>query len=209
MSEYTNFVRDFPARCREVLKMAEGPARLRGREVTLLLMAAASAFIVPFERLKPDEEPHASPHPSGDRERFPEMAEAVSNLLNKPFLASELWQNQNAESWRVGELASIAGTPDDWPALKNAKPVSSQKKVRSLLKIIRNALAHGNLFTKGGSPVSEVIFVSTQRDKDGNILGYSFLQVSPSDFQQLLIRWIDFLENTGVPQAVAAELIDR
>jgi hypothetical protein len=38
MSDYRDFVQDFPRRCRDVLALFSGEARLQDREVTLLLV---------------------------------------------------------------------------------------------------------------------------------------------------------------------------
>jgi len=52
MSNYNNFVSDFPGRCAELLKEYERSARLRKREVTLMLCIAMPSIVVPLERLK-------------------------------------------------------------------------------------------------------------------------------------------------------------
>ena len=60
MSEYRDFVSDFPSRCAELLSSFEQQARHRRREVTLMLCVAAPTIIVPLERLKSPSETNDS-----------------------------------------------------------------------------------------------------------------------------------------------------
>lgn len=91
MSSYKNFVSDFPARCAALLGDFERTARLRRREVTLMLCVAMPSIVVPLERLSgprstPKGEPGASVSGLGEfrsgevqsrppvREAFPRFA---------------------------------------------------------------------------------------------------------------------------------------
>lgn len=60
MTAYKNFVQDFPTRCKDVLELAESRTNHQVREVTLLLVVASAAIIVPYERLRKDGQ---FPHP--------------------------------------------------------------------------------------------------------------------------------------------------
>jgi hypothetical protein len=203
MSEYQDFVKDFPKRCQELLQLAESPALAMGREVTLMLMVAATAFM-PFERLRPEGRHN---HPSKDKERFPEAATELKTLLETPFTASDLF-DKDAKSWATGKLKSLDGTPDDWPELQKLKPISKEKKVNYIFKTIRNALAHGNLYTRGGDEIKSIIFVSTIEDKD-RIIGFKFVSVSPADFRFFLTRWFEFLDKFQIHQKCAVEVVTK
>ncbi|ABQ27050.1 hypothetical protein [Geotalea uraniireducens] len=202
MSEYEDFVKDFPKRCQELLNLAERPALDAGREVTLMLMVAATALFIPFERLKPEGR---QDHPSKDKERFPQAATELKTLLEKPFTASDLFDKE-AKSWATGRLKSLDGAPDDWPELQRLKPISSEKKVNSIFKTIRNSLAHGNLYTRGGSEIKSIIFISTIEDRD-KIIGFQFVSVSPADFRLFLTRWFEFLDKFHIDQKCAFNVV--
>jgi hypothetical protein len=46
MTDYSDFIRDFPTRCGEVLSIYYDQAQAKSREVTLLIMTATAAFLV-------------------------------------------------------------------------------------------------------------------------------------------------------------------
>jgi hypothetical protein len=75
MSNYNNFVQDFPKRCDELLCHFIKPASGRDREVTLMLAVASAGFVIPFERLRQPTDPQRQ-HPARDRERFEEYSGA-------------------------------------------------------------------------------------------------------------------------------------
>jgi hypothetical protein len=116
MTEYADFIRDFPARCGEVLELCYEHSLNNGREVTLLIMTAASAF-VPYERLHSGRE-----HPSLDRRRFPSAAQNLDIALGKPFLKSP-FHTQSMGSWSIGRVRT-AEPPVDLPPLTDRTPAN-------------------------------------------------------------------------------------
>ena len=143
MTAYKNFVDDFPRRCRDILNIAKTPALHRGREVTLTLMVASAGLVVPYERLKPDI--GWGGHPSDDHNTFVDAAGKLKSLLRQPFMSSRLCTEANP-SWRIGKLLSVTGDPNSWEGLQKSRPISKDKTVGGLLSVIRNALAHGNIW---------------------------------------------------------------
>lgn len=115
MSNYENYVVDFPNRCKNVLELAELAAK-EWYDVTLLLMVAATALTVPYERLKPAGN---LIQPIKDRTRYEQAADHLNKLLDKWFLTSPLW-NDSAKSWRSGDLdlPTIERPPDEWEQLR-------------------------------------------------------------------------------------------
>ena len=196
MTNYNNFIQDFPTRCCEILDQYETDALSRGREVTLMLAMAASGFVVPFERLCPQE---GSPY--YDRRDYTKAASQFDRLCVKNFLNSELWK-ENVGSWSFDELSSVAEDPDGWSELQEPRtPLNSRKKVRDILEHLRNALAHGNIFTfpKGVCNIQFIIFLSRQ---SGTSADFNFLCVSPQDFQKFLKKWFVFLKKLELPKEV-------
>jgi hypothetical protein len=202
MTAYKNFIDDFPRRCREILKLAGKPACVRGREVTLSLMVASAGFVVPYERLKPDG---PTVHPSGDNMKFSAAADQLKKLLEVPFLSSGVW-DAPVSTWHYGKLKSVAGDPDSWEGLRNRQPVPQSKTVKNVLRVIRNALAHGNIFTFK-SPIEAIIFIQTNSNNEGEVRDYTFVFVAPADFHLFLEKWFDFLEQLNIPQTEALEVL--
>ena len=199
MSEYQDFVADFPARCRDVLRLASEKAEAQDREVTLLLVVASASLIVPFERLRGGMR---TEHPAYDRINHPDVAARLEKLLNRKFLNSVLW-NLEPGTWEWSQLVLKPGGPDAWNELSTVTPMPPRLPVQQLLAIVRNGLAHGSVFTTG-NPISSLIFVSERR-KDQEVLGHQYVRCSPADFGKFLDRWFDFLQRNRVSQADVAQ----
>jgi hypothetical protein len=199
MTDYTDFIRDFPARCGDVLKLAYCPARAQDREVTLLIMTAAAALLVPFERLRPGM---AVEHLGADRRTYPDLANQLDAALKQPFLKSP-FRRGGPGSWSVGKI-------DHPEASVSREPLTMQTPASQVLATIRNALAHGNLFTIGGADASiEVLRFFSEDRRDGKLAGYRYLHVSPADFHSFLCRWFLFLKAKSIPPIVVAEALDQ
>jgi hypothetical protein len=198
MSSYNDFVFDFPGRCREVLELAYEPAKARDREVTLLIMTAAAAFLVPFERLRPGT---STDHPAQNRRLFPELAHHLDSALGRPFIESPFHQGKSS-SWALGKIKGTEVAPDCYAPLTEETPASQ------VLGIIRNALAHGNISTtteyqNGQNPlITALMFFSEDRKADGV---YNYVHVSPDEFHIFLLRWLAFLNNHNIAPIVVAE----
>jgi hypothetical protein len=189
MTAYKNFIKDFPRRCRDVLDIAGKPALYRGREVTLTLMVASAGLVVPYERLKPDGRWGA--HPSGDRKTFAGAVEKLESLLGQPFISSRLW-TETSSTWRGGKLDSVTGNPDSWKGLQESQPITKEKTVGAILGVIRNALAHGNIWTLR-DPIEAIVFVKSVTDDEKIISKFLFVSVAPDEFRNLLEKWLIFL----------------
>jgi hypothetical protein len=197
MTDYADFIRDFPVRCGEVLELCYENSRSSGREVTLLLMTAAAAF-VPYERLRSSDKEH----PSRDRHRFPRAAKSLDTALGKPFLRSP-FHNESMGSWYMGHMLT-AGPPLDLLLLADHTPANQ------VFAIMRNALAHGNLWTRPGNGENIQAVAFFAEDKDcGSVIGYKYIYVSAEDLYNFLMKWFAFLKQQRIPAEVVAEALAR
>ena len=207
MSNYSNYLDDFPRRCRDLLHLTEGAARLRGREVTLMLMVATSGMVVPYERLRRSS---LFPHPADDRSSYPEAAMQFDDLMKQPFLTSALW-GQPVGSWSMGDISSVSCDPDGWSELRRLRPLPPGFRVSSLIYTMRNGLVHGNTYTRrdAGGQIAALVFVrdATDRDPDGSG-PYRFLHASPGDFRTFLHNWFAFIDGLHLPQTVALQPLE-
>ena len=197
MTAYTNFTSDFPGRCLELLDLAHGIASVNGREVTLLLMVASASLLVPYERLKPDTD-YAS-HPFGDNRRFVEVANKLKDLMAENFVGSVLCPG-TASSWRLAKkVQSVDGDLDGWLPKVLFKPLSKERGVSATLTLVRNALAHGNIYSSG-NPIKDLIFVkevtTEQADKSRKRVGFEVLSVNHADFLNFVRAWVTFLNDS-------------
>lgn len=194
MSNYKNFIQDFPVRCGQILEEYRKQAQKSGREVTHMLAIAAAALPIPFERLR--KPPEGIKHPSGEKEKYEKATGKFSEICDKKFLQSVLWQDE-ARSWEFGEVEEkeVKKEPEQWA--RYSQSLYGEVKVVDILEHIRNALAHGSVFTLPNreDQIENIIFLS--RIMDGcNFTGkYGFLTVCPKDFNKFLVKWIQFLQN--------------
>ena len=197
MSEYRNFVEDFPGRCQRLLSRYFRSAESSDLEVTLLLAVAGSGLLIPYARLTESE------HPSQDKSRFELAKNSINSVLNSKFFGSPLNPESDPGSWKVGSLVDITDSPDFWDWTK-IKPISKDKTVNPLLKILRNALAHGNIFTMGSPSIESIVFLSKLDAKDPHA-GYNCLVVGPADFKEFISRWLTLLAAAKIPGDVFSE----
>lgn len=202
MTSYVNFIQDFPSRCVDILQDYEELASLHGREVTLSITIATSALVIPFERLRPSATDHIAP------DRHHESVAAIKQLLKRPFLS---WAD--GISW--GFIRRIPG-PELRSSIQveqwlNSYPPSSLKAdqtVEEVLSLIRNALAHGNIYSfpsESSSAIEKLLFLSKRRDSETSELldEYKLLQATPRGFSSLVRQWVLFLQEIEMPKSVS------
>ena len=196
MGAYKNYVQDFPARCKEVLEEFTVDASEIGREVTLLLAIATPCLILPYERL------HKDGHPSKDRDKFVKAKTTLDAELENKCGESCLWRNKSDDAWRFKQLDELLGDPDRWGLHNETEPITAQKS-ESILSILRNALAHGNIWTTS-DPIETLVFVS--RVHYNKPKGpFNTLQCSPKLLVQFIKNWVDFLKDLEIPADPSVE----
>lgn len=188
MSGYTNFIQDFPTRCGELLATYKHRATFQGREVTLMLSIASAGFMIPFERMR-------AKHPFGDKDRYIDLSNEFQALYKQKFISSDLCSG-SAGRWWYGKLVSHKGMPDDWPEMQNMQLADNKTKTIDILFHLRNALAHGNIFTTG-KKIQKIIFLSKKSDSDD--APFYYLAVSPDDFCIFITNWFTFITRLNLP----------
>ncbi|MBI5302018.1 MAG: hypothetical protein HY868_07760 [Chloroflexi bacterium] len=208
MSSYTNFIKDFPTRCLELFDKTFDQTRINGREVTLLLSIATVAFNIPFERLRAKPEKH----PADDVTRYPEAKKKFDKEINKSFRCH--WGQ--GDTWKFIEGVDgkdIRGCQvDQWARPEARESLSNKKEANSVFSHLRNALAHGSIFTypnySGTSAppqIETIVFLRQCRERkeiekccqerDVDLDKYDVLLVSPQDFLAFLKKWVEFLNS--------------
>ncbi len=200
MSAYRNFVVDFPNRCLELLDHYEADAATQEREVTFLLLVATSAFVVPFERLKDG-------HPSKDSLQLEGASVRLKKLLGTPCAKSEFIP-KHGKNWLHGLIATFGDGPDTWPP---SNVSVEEEPVDYVLSTIRNALAHGNLYTHG-EPIRSLVFYSEKHEgfgPDSVMVGYKHLTVPVMELGEFLLSWLRLLRTLGPSYGAALDEIAK
>ena len=94
------------------------------------------------------------------------------------------------------------------PEAKNA--AANLLAVTAIL-ILRNSLAHGSIAYLDqhgsglyGNRAENLALISERRNQAGEVIGYHVLRISETGFRSFLHRWVDWLNETGLSQALAA-----
>jgi hypothetical protein len=155
MTIYSDWLRDFPTRCTEVLAYLAPKAREQGREVTLMLTVGSMLLNVPWERLKEKDFEHPmTGHPDeAAREANRELARRFNEMLDEPFATSStLWDNFNGSTkgkWWARNLGNEydPAKPYYWFFPNDDRYLPSDWSVGQILGVVRNACAHAHILT--------------------------------------------------------------
>lgn len=199
MSVYKNYVQDFPNRCKRVFMEAYKLVETRKLDVTFMISIAAVGINIPYERLMKDD------HPSGDAEKYREASNNFKDACSGRFSDMEsLSSNLQLDQWEVGKLDKNTALrpPDEWGGkLRDGPKAIGNKSTGSVLKIFRNALAHGNIYVPSQGEIGKIYFLS-KVDYEGTI--YEFISTTPDELKKFIVNWLSFLSK----QEIYPEILD-
>ncbi|MEH2594950.1 hypothetical protein V1278_001863 [Bradyrhizobium sp. AZCC 1577] len=139
------FVVEYPKRCLTLLELLEPMAREKELVGSFSLLVASSIFLIPYERMR-------SRHPLHN----PRDAELDGELrfLDKKerFLTAGFWRDEPPKDWRFSRIMKHHNDTDRWVDPQGKHPMSdgaqntiNTRKAGEVLRVVRNALAHGNI----------------------------------------------------------------
>jgi hypothetical protein len=192
---------DFPKRCCDLLTRLQDEAIRSDRDVTLMLTVATAGFVIPYERLRPRNADH--PHPSGDRVRFDDASRSLDTELEKKLAVSD-FSGSETSSWRWSDWQWYTPIPESKLADGNIDsaltvPYVSLPETLTLeafLNHVRNALAHGNVYTYGHPSIQRIHFLSKPYLRADY---HDVLLAPPGTFRAFLLSWFDFLKGLRFP----------
>ena len=213
MSNIDCYVTQLADKCLKVINSCERTATQNDCEVTLLLMAASSGVIVPYERLNSNSKFN---QPVNDHAHYPDDVEKMQALLKQPFIGSEVWKTEN-KTWKSGILTCLMKAkeekptlkdewphPGDWIEPKDAKLMGTTVTVGEVIECMRNALAHGNIYTDPDSAnnIKMLVFATgtgieggiSKKGKTIEANPFRFVSVSVPDFKMFLKNWFKWLK---------------
>jgi len=191
---------DFPARCRDLLSKFYRRAQKDDREVTLMLLVATAGFVVPYERLRPRH--GGDEKPAGDRRSFLDASAALDGILKQTLQDSRYldcreckWEWCSPISDEMWRQRGIDGAES-----YSYRALPLEMSLEKFLNHVRNALAHGSVFTRGYPSIDRLFLLAKPSRRAPS---YDLLVGSPAAFYQFLIAWFDLLEKLPFPSGAS------
>ncbi|MGC2223361.1 MAG: hypothetical protein WA624_13875 [Methylocella sp.] len=167
------FVVEYPQRCLKLLEAMEPFARQEQLVGSFSLLVASALFTIPYERLK-------AKHPLAAGGADSDLYDALRAVEGKKFLEADFWNGIQAHDWRFSRIMTSPETTRDWKDEKGMHPMGAdagntidERKTDAVLRVIRNALAHGNViyldkdgFETVGATVQYLAFLSRYEETE-------------------------------------------
>ena len=199
MTMWNDLMEDFPVRCQELLKRAEGVAKRYDCDFTLLLAVAAAGLVIPLERMDKS-------HLNGDIRAHDKLGDKLKGILNKPFHRSRFCMSPRDWSYFRCKPFKLEVTVEDrWNEIAKWKscsrePLNDGVIVQTVLSAMRNALGHGNIevFQTEGTDddglIGRVGMLSiTGKFKSEGPDFFTVVHTTPAALKFLLQEWFAFL----------------
>jgi hypothetical protein len=205
------FAIEYPMRCLELIEAAEDYAVRRKLEGSFALLAASAVLTIPFERM-------AARHKLHDKERDADLAGAVGLLSKTPFLKAPFWEGAPPTDWRMSRVMTPVNEVEGWrdgdglhPLDENATNTIKRYTAKEVIRVIRNALAHGNIIYLNaqyrevpGDRMAFIAFLSQYEETEEQRKAsetYRLLVVPETAFLGFVKRWAAWIG--GLDQDVA------
>lgn len=140
------FVVEYPQRCFDLIEALEPTARQSGLVGSFSLLVAAAVFVIPYERMGSQK------HPLHRAARDVDLFHALKSLRKKLFITAPFWNGESPDAWRFSRIVTNANNTEGWRDEEGHHPMTAQaknsvqyRKADDVLRVIRNALAHGNI----------------------------------------------------------------
>jgi hypothetical protein len=185
------FVTEYPERCGQLLDMLEGSARKADLLGSFALLVASAAFTIPFGRMVEKSHPLGKPEDS--------LYQAIKKLKKKSFVGAPFWNGARPAFFRYAKITTDAEYPAKWRDARGDHPLASteEKDANTVLRTIRNALAHGNIiyldkhgYETVGSRLVYLAFLSEHENDEG----YRVAIFDEETFLSFLKAWIVWLQ---------------
>jgi hypothetical protein len=221
MGRPNHYSKDVAERCRRLLvelrPVIESDSgaiqRYGGPLTTTFLLAMGTPMLVfPLERLKKPFDMKQQRRVASDRGLDTALTTEVERVFDlsfvkAPFGAADGWSCVQgwkppfnlAHSWPKQILARLA-SPE-------AVEIAANAKVRFVLDVLRNALAHGGVYyldRHGWNSDGEAAMLAfVGATTSGVIQGFDVLRVHQEHFYDFLLAWSDWLSGSGISRALA------
>ena len=201
------FIFEYPERCLQLIEEIEPLARSRSLVGSFSLLVAPSLFLIPYERLKNN-------HPLREGTREPEVNRALKRVGRQKWSRSEFWDGEPGQSWRFTRIVTSPERTEEWADEEGLHPFDGEAKnhigradTERVIRVIRNALAHGNIvyldgkgYERLGAQVQYLAFLSRYEENEVDrqrAETYRLVAVTEDDFLAFLKQWSAWLQSKG------------
>jgi hypothetical protein len=202
MSNYTEFEQDFPSRCLRLLDDQLADAESGNLEVTFLLTIAAGMICMIADRvgLPAEARDDVRSHPTGNscvRNRWEKYADTLGESLHTRIEAEVLTHME----YSPPAIRVEGDRPDQW----SWQPMNPETSLRATFSLIRNALAHGNIWTEPDHRGRIVrIVLAAKTDAPKNLpKPHEALRLPPKVLHRLLRTWAALFGGLQTPRRQA------
>lgn len=209
----TRFSLDYPTRCLQLIESFEQRARDQRLVGSFSILAGSSVLNVPFER--------ADAQHFLRRESDDDLTAAMRELRKVKFSQAPFWHGREPEGWRQSHLVENFNAPDQWiggdganPFADGAENVIGKKTAHEVLRVLRNATAHGNIVyldkdgrEREGTEVHYLAFLSRYeetREQQEKSETYRMVATTEDEFLRFVKGWAMWLRDLNVTGEVVA-----
>jgi hypothetical protein len=209
MSSYVDIYNDYPLRCAKLWEDFNASAEAKNLEVTFMLMCAAGGFATPYEhlRIQPGQAQERQGHPAFnnfDQKKYEHSLKKVHSALNVAMAECLLFNGLHFDRCYYGHAKAINEVRDMAECRQSGSPPLSGQSARKIVKALRNAIAHSNIFAFAGGRSEDItdlgffseVVDSKIRDKKV-VIGYDVIVMPVQDFQAFLTSWFDLLRKVS------------
>ena len=139
------FTIEYPQRALQLIELLEEPARKHDLLGSFGLLAAAAILTIPYERMR-------ASHVLVDGERDVDLVKSLKTLEKTKFFEAPFWQSApDVGAWRQSRIVNSVDEVHGWHDQEGRHPLSDDantienRKAGEVLRVLRNALAHGNI----------------------------------------------------------------
>ncbi|TPM92338.1 hypothetical protein [Mesorhizobium sp. B2-1-5] len=171
------------------------------------LLAAAAVLTIPFERAQARHFLH--------RERDDQMTAAIDQLSKVKFASAPFWQGEGPVDWRQSHIKENANSVEHWVARDGKHPLAKDgqdflpgKRAAEVLRVIRNALAHGNIVylnkdgeEREGDLVHYLAFLSRYEegaDQQAQAETYRVIVTTEDEFLRFIRLWAAWISGPAI-----------
>jgi hypothetical protein len=198
------FAVEYPERCLSLIEELEPSARKQELVGSFSILVASSAILIPYERMQ-------SRHPMHRKQRDCDLSRALRSLDKKElFSGAQFWNGSRPGDWRFSRILTDPNDSRAWrdedgrhPMAPQAKNTVAARKAGQVLRVIRNALAHGNILylnvdgvEQQGARVAFLAFLSRYEETgDSRKLDetYRLVVTTEENFLRFVKQWTSWI----------------
>ena len=198
------FAVEYPERCLRLLNQLEPSARQHELVGSLSILIASSAILIPYERMR-------SRHPMHHKGRDTDLSKALKSLEKREFFCkAQFWNDSSPGDWRFSRIMTDPYDTYGWrdeagkhPLALDAKNTIDERKAGDVLRVVRNAIAHGNIvylndngIEQAGTKVEFLAFLSRYEENEDSRTfpeTYRVVVTTEENFLRFVKQWTTWI----------------